>query len=94
MYARVTRFEGTDADAVRAAAEEIDGSDGPPPGVPATGYTLLLDPKTGENIAITLFETEEDMKKGDETLNEMSPTNDDMKRTSVEFYEVPLDLRL
>ena len=94
MYARVTRFEGTDADAVRAAAKEIDGSDGPPPGVRATGYTLLLDPKTGENIAITLFETEEDMKKGDETLNEMSPTNDDMKRTSVEFYEVPLDLRL
>jgi hypothetical protein len=94
MWARVARFEGTDAESVRKAAKEIEGSDGPPPGVPSTGYTLLLDPDSGANIAIGLFETEEDMKKGDETLNGMNPTDSGMRRTSVEYFEVPIDIRM
>ena len=69
------------ADMVRDIATTTDGR---------VRLTLLLDPKTGDNLAIALFETEEDMKKGDETLNGMNPTDDSMRRTSVEFYEVPV----
>ena len=46
-------------------------------------------------MAISLFETEEDLRKGDETLNAMSPPGDGMgQRTSVEMYEVAADLRM
>ena len=38
---------------------------------------------------------EEDLRKGDETLNAMTPPGDGMgQRTSVEMYEVAADLRM
>jgi hypothetical protein len=97
MYARVSRWEGGDPDAVRQATEEMtsNAGSGPPEGVPAKGFTYLVDPDGGRTLAIGLFETEEDLRKGDETLNSMNPSRDDAgKRTSVEMYEVAIDLRL
>jgi hypothetical protein len=97
MYARVARWEGADADALRASAREMESQadSGPPEGVPAKGFTMLIDPESGRSLAIALFETEEDLRKGDETLNSMNPSNDDAgKRTSVENYEVSIDVRL
>jgi hypothetical protein len=68
---------------------------GPPEGVPAVGFTMLIDPDTGQSLAITLFETEDDLRKGDEALNAMNPSGDDVgSRTSVETYEVAVDLRV
>ena len=98
MYARIARWDGAEGDALRRSAEVMRSraGSGPPEGVPAKGFTLLIDPARGTSLAIALFETEEDMRKGDETLNAMSPdTGDDMgTRTSVEMYEVAVDLRL
>jgi hypothetical protein len=69
-------------------------SEGPPEGVPAKGFLLLMDPDGGKSVAIALFETEEDFRKGDETLNAMNPERDDVgKRTSVERFEVAIDIR-
>ena len=49
----------------------------------------------GRSMAISLFETEADMRKGDETLNAMSPPGDGMgRRSSVEMYEVAAELRM
>ena len=97
MYARVAKWEGAEADAVRKMAEEIssDAESGPPEGVPASGFTLLIDPDGGRSIAIGLFETEEDLRKGDETLNSMTPPSGDGmgKRSGVEMYEVAVDVR-
>jgi hypothetical protein len=46
-------------------------------------------------MAISLFATEEDLRRGHETLNAMSPPGDGMgQRTSVEMYEVAADLRM
>ena len=97
MYARVARFEGGDAEAIRQMAQEMNSraESGPPEGVPATGFTLLIDPDHGRGLAISLFETEEDLRKGDETLNSMSPPGDGMgERASVDTYEVGVDVRL
>jgi hypothetical protein len=96
VYARVARWEGAQADALRRSAEEInaEAASGPPEGVPAKGFLMLIDPDGGRSIAIGLFETEEDLRKGDETLNAMSPSRDDVgRRTSVETYEVAVDVR-
>ena len=97
MYARVARWEGGEADALRWSADEINSraAEGPPPGVPATGFTMLIDPDTGRSLAIALFETEEDLRKGDEALNAMTPSGPDVgHRVSVERYEVGVEIRL
>ncbi len=98
MYARVARWEGADGEALRRSAGEMNAraASGPPPGVPANGFLMLIDPDNGRSLAVALFETEEDLRTGDEALNAMNPdTGDDVgKRTSVEKYEVAVDLRL
>jgi hypothetical protein len=97
MYARVAKWEGGDADAIRKSAEQMQeqAKSGPPEGVPSTGFTLLIDPDSGQGFAIGLFETEDDYRKGDETLNSMNPPDDGMgRRVSVEKYEVAIDLRV
>lgn len=97
MYARVASWDGGDPDAIRASAAGIkDQADqGPPEGVPATGFLLLVDPDNGRSIGIALFDTEEDMRTGDAKLNEMSPPGDGMgTRRPVEFYEVAAEIRM
>lgn len=93
MHARVARWEGADADSIRSTAAEInkqaDEQGGPPEGVPAKEFFLLTDPDNGRTMAIMLFDTEEDMQQGHQTLNEMSPPGGGMgNRTGVELYEV------
>ena len=93
MYARVARWEGAEAAALEESAAEIrartESEGGPPPGVPAKEFLLLQDTAGGKVIAITLFETEEDYREGDETLNTMSPPGAGMgERISVDKYEL------
>ena len=94
MYARVTTFEGGTGEALRKASEEVNSASGPPPGVPAKGFTMLIDPESGRSIGIALFETEDDYAAGDAALNEMTPSDDGGHRVSVEKYEVGADIRL
>ncbi len=97
MYARVTRWEGADGDALRRSADEMkeQAAQGPPPGVPAKAFTMLIDPDNGRSLAIVLFETEEDLRTGDEALNAMNPDSEDAgPRTSVETYEVAIDVKV
>ena len=96
-FARVARWEGGDADAIRKSAEDMKSrvDQGPPEGVPSNGFTLLIDPESGNSLAVGFFETEEDYRKGDEALNSMTPEdNGTGSRVSVEKYEVALDVRL
>jgi hypothetical protein len=96
MYARVVRWEGGDPDSMRRSAGEINSraGSGPPEGVPAKGLLLLTDPDAGKGLSVSLFETEEDYRQGDETLNSMSPPGEGLgRRVAVEKYEVAVDLR-
>lgn len=93
MYARVARWEGAEAKALEESAaqirEQTESEGGPPPGVPAKEFLLLHDAAAGKSIAITLFETEDDYRQGDETLNSMSPPGEGMgQRVSVEKLEL------
>ena len=95
MHARIARFEGADPASIKQTAERIrqqgEEAGGPPEGVPATGFMMLVDAESGRGLAITLFDTEEDLQKGHETLEQMSPPGAGMgQRTSVEMYEVPV----
>jgi hypothetical protein len=93
MFARVARFEGADAESMTKSAAEIraqaESEGGPPPGLPAKEFLLLHNTAAGKALAITLFETEDDYRQGDETLNSMSTPGEGMgQRASVEKYEL------
>ena len=97
MYARVAKWEGAEAEQMRAAAQGInaEAASGPPEGLPAKGLMLLIDPEGGRSMAISLFATEEELRQGDATLNLMSPPGEGMgRRAPIEVYEVAADLRM
>ena len=96
MHARVATWEGGDPAQTRASIDQIKerAASGTPEGVPAVGFLMLISPDANKVLAIALFETEDDLKQGDATLNSMDPpVQDGMgKRTSVEMFEVPVKI--
>lgn len=97
MHARVATFEGGSADEVRRTVARIgeQSQSGPPEGVPAVGFLLLQKPEEGRVLAIGLFDSEEDLKKGHEALDALDPPEGGMgRRTSVEMYEVGVKVDL
>jgi hypothetical protein len=93
MYARVATFEGADAGKVRQVAERIQAQEGPPEGLPAVGL-MIMHNSDGKVQAITLFETEEDLEKGDAHLSTLEPPVPGGlgRRTGVERFEVAVKL--
>ena len=94
MYARVVRFTDASAERIAEVAARIEESDGPPPGIPATGVKMLLDEAQSTAVAIIFFETEEDMRKGNETLDQMDTAETPGNRASIDLCEVKLDMDL
>ncbi|HET7044407.1 MAG TPA: hypothetical protein VFI37_06115 [Gaiellaceae bacterium] len=92
MYARVASYQGDPA-----GVEEFIGvvrghlAGGTPPGLEGAKMLMLVDRRPGKGLGITLFGSEEEMRRGDEMLNAMSPGGG-AGRTSVEFYEVPVQM--
>jgi hypothetical protein len=60
-----------------------------PPGLEGAKMLMLVNRETGKGLGVTLFESEEAMRRGDEALNTMNPGGTE-RRTAVEFYEVPV----
>jgi hypothetical protein len=91
MYARVATFESdpnTVDDAIRMVRDEVDGDT--PEGLEGAKMLMLVDRDSGKGLGITIFDSEDAMRRGDEALNNMSPGGSE-RRTSVEFYEVPVE---
>jgi len=91
MYARVAVFESdsTDVDdAIERVRSDVE-SDDTPSGLEGAKMLMLVNRETGKGLGVTLFESEEAMRRGDEALNAMNPGGTE-RRTSVEFYEVPV----
>ena len=90
MYARVATFESDPAkvdDAIAMVRAEVDGE--VPPGLEGAKMLMLVNRDTGRGLGVTLFETEDAMRRGDEALNAMNPGSTE-RRVSVEFFEVPV----
>jgi hypothetical protein len=90
MYARVATFESDPAkvdDAIAMIRAQVDGE--VPPGLEGAKMLMLVNRESGKGVGVTLFETEEAMRRGDEALNAMNPGSTE-RRVSVEFFEVPV----
>jgi hypothetical protein len=91
MYARVASFKGDPAtidSAIDQVRTEVKTAE-VPPGLEGAKMLMLVNRESGDGFGITLFESEEAMRRGDEALNAMTP-GASSRRTSVEFYEVPV----
>jgi hypothetical protein len=90
MYARVATFQSDPADvddAIELVRNEVNSET--PEGLEGATMMMLVDRQSGKGLGITLFDSEEAMRRGDVALNAMSPGGSE-RRTSVEFYEVPV----
>ena len=91
MHARVARFQGYPAkldDEIEEVRGEVE-SGGAPPGLEGAKMMMLVNRETGAGLGITLFDSEDAMRQGDEVLNAMDPGTGS-RRTGVEYYEVPV----
>lgn len=91
MYARVATFESDPTqveNAIEMVRTEVESGD-VPDGLEGAKMLMLVNRESGKGLGVTLFHSEEAMQRGDEALNAMNPGASE-RRTSVEFYEVPV----
>jgi hypothetical protein len=91
VYARVATFESDPSkvdDAVAMVRGEVESGE-TPPGLEGAKMLMLVNRETGKGLGVTLFESEDAMRRGDEALNAMNPGGTE-RRVSVEFFEVPV----
>jgi hypothetical protein len=90
VHARVATFQSDPSrvdEAIDMVRTEVAGT--VPAGLEGAKMLMLVDRASGKGLGITLFESEEAMRRGDEALNAMDPGGSE-RRTSVEFFEVPV----
>ena len=95
MWVRVARFEGGTAAGLEAemASTQEHLSNGPPPGLEAVKRVVEgINRDEGTGISMVFCDTEEELRKVDEVLNNMSPSSDAAgRRVSAGMYEVMTD---
>jgi hypothetical protein len=90
MYARIATFESDPSDidaAIEMVRSEVAGET--PPGLEGAKMLMLVDRASGKGLGVTLFDSEDAMRRGDEALDAMSSGGTE-RRVSVEFFEVPV----
>jgi hypothetical protein len=92
MYVRVVRFTDVSTERAESMLARIKESDGPPPGVPATGIKVMLDEDQGTAVVLQYFATAEDMRTGAETFSAMDASQTPGTRASVDMCELKLEL--
>ena len=85
--ARVVSFDGVSKDRAEELKREMSEGE-PPEGLPATEIIMLHDADAQNALVILFFETEDDYRQGDQTLNAMPADDTPGRRTAVNKYDV------
>lgn len=99
MWVRVARFEGgttagLEAEMAQSKQHLADAkSGGLPPGLEGVKRVVeAINRGEGTGVSLVFCDTEEDLHKADEALNNMSPSSEDAgRRVSAGLYEVMTD---
>ena len=94
MYVRAVRFTDVTAERMQGLVARIEGSDGPPPGVSATGLKVLFDSAQGTALVLQYFESAEDMEAGAKVFSAMDSSETPGTRASVDMCELQLERTL
>jgi hypothetical protein len=86
-HARVVTFDGVSSERMAEMQSEMEGNERPD-NVPAKEIIVLHDPDADKSVVILFFDSEDDYKRGDETLNAMPAGDTPGQRTSVAKYQV------
>jgi len=93
MHARIATFEGDPAkvdEMISRVRGDVE-SDQPPEGLEnVRRMMMLVNRENGKGMGLTFFDSEEDMRSGDEALNNMNPGGAG-RRPAVDFYEVAIE---
>lgn len=90
-YARIARFTDATPQQIASTVSAIEAAEGPPPGVPSTGVTVVVDKQEQTAVIIGFFATEQDLLAGDAALREMEPPGGAPgKLASVDMGEIRL----
>lgn len=92
MFVRVVRFTDVDSERLDALVVRVKESDGPPPGVNATGMKMLVDEAQGSAVVLQFFATAEDMEEGAAVFAAMDAADTPGTRSSVDMCEVKLEV--
>jgi hypothetical protein len=92
MYARVVRFSDVTPEHADQIASEIKSGDGPPPGVPAKGVTMIYDADSSTSVVVVTFDSEQDMRTGGEALEAMDTSDTPGSRVSVDTGEIKAEM--
>ena len=87
--ARVVSFEGVSKSRMEEMRRELEGSERPD-GVPATEFVVLHDPESEKALVVFFFDSEDDYRTGDATLNAMPAGDTPGQRTGVGRYDVAM----
>jgi hypothetical protein len=91
MYARVVRFTDVSPERIAEIDERVEEEGGPPPDVPAKTLQVIVDEHQSTAVVILFFDSEEDMRKGDQVLNAMDAGDTPGTRASVDQGEVKVE---
>jgi hypothetical protein len=86
--ARVVTFDGVTEESIEEVRSQVQGD--PPEDMPANEIIVLHDPDAQKALVVVFFDTEDDYRTGDATLNAMPSGDTPGTRTSVAKYEVPI----
>src|SRR5260221_12660935 len=90
MYVRTVRFTDVSAERMQELLARIEESDGPPPGVPATGLKILFDGAQGTAVVFHYFESAGGIEAGSPAVSAMEPAETPGTRPSGGMCEVKL----
>ena len=93
MYVRAVRTD-VSAERIQELLARIEESDGPPPGVPATGLKVLFDSAQGTALVLQQFESAEDMEAGGQVFSALDSSETPGTRASVDMCELKLERKL
>jgi hypothetical protein len=94
MYVRVVRFTDVSTERMQELNARVEESDGPPPGVPATGIKIMVDEAQGTAVVLQYFESAEDMEAGAKVFSAMDSSETPGTRASVDMCEVKIERSL
>jgi hypothetical protein len=92
MFVRVVRFTDVNPERIDGLLARIEASDGPPPGVPATGLRILFDEAERTAIVLQNFATAADMEAGARAFEAMDASETPGTRASVDMCEMKLEI--
>ena len=84
------RFTDVSRERIDEIKQRIEESDGPPPGVRASGLELFYDEDQSTAVFVAYFAGEEDLRDADEALQQMDASDTPGTRASIDRCEIAI----